>query len=499
MSDIKQWMADYRLGIRETEIGHVISVADGIAWIDGLPDIEMEALLKIEDGSLALAYQLNEDKIGAILLQQTDKLAAGMQVKKIQPRLQIPTDESLLGRVIDPLGNALDTLPAIDYSDYHDMDVSAPGITQRTFVNEPFYTGNKMIDTLLPIGKGQRELLIGDNGLGKSSIAMDTVIHQKHTNVRCVYVLIGQKRSNILDTIQILREFDALSHITLVVAEAADLPGLQWMAPFAGCTIAEAWMRRGYDTLIVYDDLTTHADCYRQLSLLLQRPPGREAYAADVFYLHSRLLERSTHLAQALGGGSMTALPIIETKEGEIAAYIPTNLISITDGQIFFDQKLFASGFLPAIDIKLSVSRVGGNAQIAPIKQEASRMKLAYLQFLELESFTRLGTHLDPVSKSKIERGKLLREIFKQDRLHPVSIECHYGWMLAYNEQLLTGVELEKIADCLAMLDKKIIAEQLTFSLAREEWIKQLAEWINQWKQSDDATSADTGKSHAAS
>ena len=289
-----------------------------------------------------------------------------------------------------------------------DLDVASPPIVARDFVNRPLLTGNKIIDTLIPIGKGQRQLLIGDNGLGKSSLAIDVVVNQRDKDVLCVYVLVGQKRSSVLNTIQMLKDSKALEHTVLVVAEATALPGLQYLAPFAGCAVAEYWMKKGRDTLVVYDDLTAHAKSYRELSLLLRRPPGREAYPADIFFLHSRLLERSTCLAPKHGGGSMTALPIIETKEGEIASYIPTNLISITDGQVYFDSALFSSGFLPAIDVTRSVSRVGGKAQPPEIKEEAGRMKLDYLQFLELEVFTRFG-------------AKLERSMQKKDRTRPNS------------------------------------------------------------------------------
>ena len=318
---------------------------------------------------------------------------------------------------VDPLGKALDGEAEPRFEAQGDMDVASPPIVARDFVNRPLLTGNKIIDTLIPIGKGQRQLLIGDNGLGKSSLAIDIVVNQRGKDVLCVYVLVGQKRSSVLNTIQMLKDSKALEHTVLVVAEATALPGLQYLAPFAGCAVAEYWMKKGRDTLVVYDDLTAHAKSYRELSLLLRRPPGREAYPADIFFLHSRLLERSTCLAPKQGGGSMTALPIIETKEGEIASYIPTNLISITDGQIYFDTSLFSSGFLPAIDVTRSVSRVGGKAQPPEIKEEAGRMKLDYLQFLELEVFTRFGAKLERSMQKKIEHGRILREILKQDRV----------------------------------------------------------------------------------
>jgi F-type H+-transporting ATPase subunit alpha len=298
---------------------------------------------------------------------------------------------------------------------------------------------------MIPIGKGQRQLLVGDNGLGKSALAVDIVAHQRGRGVLCVYVLIGQKRSSVLDVVELLRESGGLAHTVVVVAEATSLPGLAYLAPFAGCAIAEAWMRAGRDTLVVYDDLTAHADGYRQLSLLLRRPPGREAYPADIFFLHSRLLERSTCLLPSLGGGSLTALPIIETRQGEIASYIPTNLISITDGQVYLDERLFTSGFLPAIDIGRSVSRIGGAAQPAALKREAARMKLDYLQFLELEVFTRFGARLDAAVRQKIARGRLLRELLKQERTSPISTVGQVAWLVAYNERLFDALPLASV------------------------------------------------------
>ena len=363
-----------------------------------------------------------------------EQLTAGTLVRHSGAGLSVPVGDALLSRVIDPMGNPLDGGPVPRCEASGPLDVKSPPIVDRDFVSRPLLTGNKIVDTLIPIGKGQRQLLIGDNGLGKSSLALDIVVNQRDKNVLCVYVLIGQKRSSVLNTIQMLKDAKAFDHTVVVVAEATALPGLQYLAPFAGCAIAEHWMKAGQDTLIVYDDLTAHANSYRELSLLLRRPPGREAYPADIFFLHSRLLERSTCLAADQGGGSMTALPIIETKEGEIASYIPTNLISITDGQMYFDSSLFSSGFLPAIDITRSVSRVGGKAQPPEIKTEAGRMKLDYLQFLELEVFTRFGAKLEPSMQKKITRGRVLRELLKQDRVSPLTLKGQIAWLTAFNQ-----------------------------------------------------------------
>ena len=430
-------LSQYRFGLRVTEQGRVVSIGDGIAWIEGLPSAAMDEMLNLEDGSRALVFHLEQELLGAILLQQSPALSAGAHAYRSGERLGIRVGDALLGRVVDPLGVALDGGSPPECDGRRDLDVLSPPIVARDFVNSPLYTGNKIIDTVIPIGKGQRQLIIGDNGVGKSSLALDTVINQKGKNVYCVYVAIGQKRSSLISTIEVLRESGAMDHTTMIVAEATAMPGLKYMAPFAGCAVAEGWMWQGRDVLVIYDDLTTHARTYRELSLLLRRPPGREAYPGDIFYLHSRLLERSTRLAATHGGGSMTALPIVETEQGEMAAYIPTNLISITDGQVYLDQTLFAGGFLPAIDITKSVSRIGGKAQHPRIKQEAGRMKLDYLQFLELEVFTRFGSQLEASMEAKIRRGRVLREIFKQERLAPLPIEFQLAWMVAYNEALV--------------------------------------------------------------
>jgi F-type H+-transporting ATPase subunit alpha len=376
----------------------------------------------------------------------------------------------MLGRVIDPLGVPLDGAATPDCTGRRDLEVLSPPIVEREFVNEPLYTGTTIVDTLIPIGKGQRQLIIGDNGLGKSSFAIDTLINQRDKNVLCVYVLIGQKRSSVVSTVATLREAGALGHTTIVVAEATVTPGLKYLAPFAGCALAEAWMAQGKDTLVVYDDLTTHAQAYRELSLLLRRPPGREAYPGDIFYLHSRLLERSTRLAASHGGGSMTALPIVETSEGEIAAYIPTNLISITDGQIYFDGGLFASGFLPAIDVTKSVSRIGGKAQHRRVAQEAGHMKLDYLQFLELEVFTRFGARLEASIGAKIKRGRMLREVLKQDRLSPLPIEFQMAWLVAYNHGLLDAAPSGEIPAVLGRLAAWVSTSGLALDDKPEDW-----------------------------
>ena len=466
----------YQFRVRISERGYVVGIGDGIAWIRGLPSARLEELLGFDDGSTGLVFQLGKDLLGAILLSQSHGVNAGMAVKRLGRKLEIGVGAALAGRVIDPLGNPLDGLPAPELREFRPLESAAPPIIERDFVNAPLYTGCKIVDALIPIGKGQRQLIIGDDGVGKSALALDAVINQRDQNVLCIMVLIGQPRSSVAGAIAALRLADAMDYTVVVVAEANALPGFRYLAPFAGCAIAEHWMRMGRDTLIVYDDLTRHAQSYRELSLLLQRPPGREAYPGDIFYLHSRLLERSTALSQTHGGGSMTALPIIETRQGELSAYIPTNLISITDGQIYFESKLFAAGMLPAIDIGRSVSRIGGKAQHAAIKNAAAHIRLDYLQFLELELFARFGARLEAAVEEKLRRGRLFREILKQDRLQPLSDVEHLAWLLAYGEGFLDHVKPEQAVDELAQLWSKLPAYHLSLETSKQQWLAVLAE-----------------------
>jgi F-type H+-transporting ATPase subunit alpha len=419
----------YRFGLRLEERGQVVAVGDGIAWVRGLRSAQMDEVLRFDDGSSGLVFQLGAQRLGAILLSQTHRLTAGMGAHRSGARQTVGVGAGLPGRVVD---------------------------------------------TMIPIGKGQRQLLIGDDGTGKSALALDVVANQRGRGVLCVVVLIGQTRAAVAATVDTLRGAGALDYTVVVVAEANALPGLRYLAPFAGCAIAEHWMRHGHDVLVVYDDLTRHAQSYRELSLLLQRPPGREAYPSDVFYLHARLLERSTVLAPACGGGSMTALPIVETRLGEISAYIPTNLISITDGQIYFDSKLFAAGFLPAIDIGRSVSRIGGKAQANAIKRAAARIRLDYLQFLELELFARFGTRLEASVEDSLRRGRLLRELLKQDRLSPLSEAEQLAWLLAYGEGLLDAVAPDQVAATLPRLFAAAGAHRLGLDTPKDAWLAAL-------------------------
>ncbi|HKJ50400.1 MAG TPA: F0F1 ATP synthase subunit alpha [Gammaproteobacteria bacterium] len=479
------WLETYRPGLRIAERGGVVSLGDGIAWITGLPSAALDDILDFEDGSRGMVFDLTENLIGAVLLHETPSLTAGTPVSLAGRRLSIPVGDALLGQVIDPLGTPLAGKPTTGPTAWQPLETGSPPIVARDFVNEPLYTGIKIIDTLIPIGKGQRQLIVGDNGLGRSSLALDTIINQRGRNLRCVYVLIGQKRSTVVNTMEILRNYDAMEYTTLVVAEASSLPGLQHLAPFAGCAVAEYWMQQGHDTLVVYDDLATHARTYRELSLLLRRPPGREAYPGDIFSIHARLLERATCLNPAHGGGSMTALPIVETNLGEIATFIPTNLISITDGQIYLDSGLFTAGFRPAIDIARSVSRIGGRAQHPHIKEEAGRIKLDYLQFLELEVFTRFGARLETSMEAAISRGRILREILKQDRLAPLPATFQMAWLVAFNDGRFEGREPAAIPGALEVLRQQTLHTTLTLDSAREAWSGAVASWLSQDEQGE--------------
>jgi F-type H+-transporting ATPase subunit alpha len=473
-----KWLEQYQPKLRIREQGHVISIGDGITWIAGLPSAAIDDVLVFADGSRAMVFDLTEELIGAVLLHETETLTAGATVQRTGRTLSVPVGAELLGRVVDPLGTPLDGESPPRQTRWQPMESKSPPIVARDFVDEPLYSGIKIIDTMIPIGKGQRQLLIGDEGLGRSSVAIDTVINQQNKDVYCVYVLIGQKRSTIINTVDTLREFNALDYTTIVVAEASSLPGLQHLAPFAGCAVAEFWMQQGKDVLVIYDDLSTHAKNYRELSLLLRRPPGREAYPGDIFSVHAGLLERATRLSTAHGGGSMTALPIVETQLGEIASYIPTNLISITDGQIYLDRNLFSAGFRPAIDIARSVSRIGGQAQHPRVKEEAGRMKLDYLQYLELEVFTRFGARLEESMETAIQRGRLLREILKQDRLSPLPVEFQMSWLVAFNDRLFDKVEIEEVPVLLEMLETQVRRSNLTLDSPREEWKAAVASWF---------------------
>lgn len=472
------WLDNYEPSVHISECGRVVAIGDGIAWITGLPSAAMDDVLLFDDGSTGMVFDLTSQHIGAVLLSESEKLTSGTVVRRNGRTLSIAVGDGLLGRVIDPLGNPLDGQPKPEHTGWLPLEAASPPIVARDYVEKPLYTGNKIIDTMIPIGKGQRQLLIGDEGLGRSAIALDTVINQHDQHVYCVYVLIGQKRSTVVNTIEILRQHNALDYTTVVAAEASSLPGLQHLAPFAGCAVAEFWMKQGRDVLIVYDDLSTHAKTYRELSLLLRRPPGREAYPGDIFSVHARLLERTTCLNASHGGGSMTALPIVETQLGEITAYIPTNLISITDGQIYFDQGLFSGGFRPAIDIARSISRIGGQAQHPAIKKEAGRMKLDYLRYLELEVFTRFGAKLEASMEKAIRQGRLLRNILKQERLSPLPAKFQMAWLIAFNDGMLNDIDHAQLATVLSQLETSVNESALTLDSPREQWSVAISQWL---------------------
>jgi F-type H+/Na+-transporting ATPase subunit alpha len=473
-------LENYSFRLRIEERGEVLSVGDGIAWIAGLPSAALDQLVSFDDGhdSRGMLFNLGERQIGAILLDTDEAIVAGMRVALAEPMLEIPVGNELLGRVVDPLCRPLDGMAVPRLQATRQIDIRAPSIAEREDVHDPLYVGDTIVDAMLPIGRGQRQLLIGDRGLGKTSLALDAVVSQREDDVLSVYVLIGQRRSEVTGIVETLRASGALERCVVVVADASAPAGLQYVAPYAGCAIAEYWMRSGRDTLVVYDDLTRHAEAYRSLSLLLRRPPGREAYPGDIFFLHSRLLERATVLNSTLGGGSLTALPIVDTQEGEIASYIPTNLISITDGQTYFNAELFSSGCFPAIDMTKSVSRVGGRAQPAAMRDESGRMRLEYLQFLELERFERLGTRLDPSTAMQIRRGRVLREILKQDRLSPRNILTQFGFAIAFNEGLFDATPPENMRPALASLSERIRTGNLTLETPRSQWSGALRAWM---------------------
>jgi F-type H+-transporting ATPase subunit alpha len=420
---LRNHVATFKPGVDRARVGRVLEVGDGIARVAGLPETAVNELLEFEGGVLGLALNLDEDSIGAVVLGEVDQIEEGEAVRATGRILSVPVGDALIGRVVNALGQSIDGKGPISSSELRRLEVQAPGITGRTPVNEPLQTGIKAIDAMTPIGRGQRELIIGDRKTGKTTIAVDTILNQRGTGVKCIYVAIGQKGSTVAQTVATLERHGAMEYTVVVNAPAADEAVFKYLAPYAGCAIGQHWMDNGEAALVVYDDLSKQAEAYRQLSLLLRRPPGREAYPGDVFYLHSRLLERAAKLNQERGGGSLTALPVIETKAGDVSAYIPTNVISITDGQIYLQDDLFKSGVRPAVDVGISVSRVGGAAQIKAMKSVSGTLKLDLAQFRELESFATFGSELDAVSKAQLERGYRLTELLKQPLNSPMPVE----------------------------------------------------------------------------
>jgi len=437
--------------------GYVTSVADGVANISGIYDAMAGELLNI-GGTKAMVMDLEEENIAAVLLGNDMDVVKGTQVTSTGKVIEVPVGDELLGRVVDALGRPIDGKGAIKTEEFRQIEVSAPGVIDRSPINEPLQTGIKIIDSMIPIGKGQRELIIGDRQTGKTAIAIDTIINQRGRNVKCIYVAIGQKNSTVAQIIEKLDNYGAMNYTTVVVAGASELASLQYIAPYSGCSIGEYWMNRGEDVLIVYDDLSKHAVAYRTLSLLLRRPPGREAFPGDVFYLHSRLLERSGKLAERLGSGSLTALPIIETQAGDISAYIPTNVISITDGQIFLQTDMFNSGIRPAIDYGLSVSRVGSAAQIKAMKSVSSSLKLDLSQYQEVLDFAQFGSDLDPSTRARINHGKHLVEMLKQPQYQPMETVDQIILLFANKLGLLDDVELDRIRE----YEKELLIEMNT-------------------------------------
>ena len=419
---IKEQIKNYDYKIHSDDVGYVISVGDGIAMVQGIDKAMSSELLEFPHGVMGMVMNLEEDHIGVVLLGDDTMIKEGDTVKRTGRIVEVPVGDGLLGRVVDPLGNAIDGGDPIVYTSTRPVERVAPGVMTRKSVDQPLMTGLKVIDSMIPIGKGQRELIIGDRETGKTAIAVDTIINQKGKNVLCIYVAIGQKESTVARMVQKLREADAMPYTVVVNASASASAPMQYIAPYAGCAMGEEWMEQGKDVLIVYDDLSKHAVAYRTMSLLLKRPPGREAYPGDVFYLHSRLLERAAKLSDALGGGSLTALPIIETQAGDISAYIPTNVISITDGQIFLQTDLFASGIRPAVDSGLSVSRVGSSAQTKAMKKVSSSLKLDLAQYHEMQSFAQFGSDLDESTKKILNHGEKVTELLKQPQYRPMSM-----------------------------------------------------------------------------
>lgn len=445
---LKEEIKNYKADFAPNEVGVVVEVGDGIARIVGLPHIMANEMIKFECGAIGIAFNLEEETIGAIVLGDYVGIKEGSKVSRLKRILEVPVGEELLGRVVNHLGVPLDGKGDINTSKRRVIEYPAPGIADRQAVKQPLQTGIKAIDSMTPIGRGQRQLIIGDRSTGKTSIALDTIINQKDTGVICVYVAIGQKASTVAGVVETLRQHGALDYTIVVAATASDSAPLLYIAPYAGCAMAEYFMyEEKKDTLIIYDDLSKQANAYRQISLLLRRPPGREAFPGDVFYLHSRLLERASKLSDELGGGSLTALPIIETQDNEVSAYIPTNVISITDGQIYLLPSLFMSGVRPAIDVGISVSRVGGNAQTKAMKKVAGTLRLDLASYRSLEAFSQLGIGLDKATLAQLDRGAKMVELLKQKQYSPIPMEEQVVILFAATKGFLDNIELERVPE----------------------------------------------------
>ncbi len=466
-SIIKSQIENYKSRVEMTETGKVILVGDGIARVYGLSNCMANELLEFEDGSFGMAQNLEEETVSVAVLSNKNNIREGSSVKRTGKVLSVPVGEKLLGRVVNALGEPIDGKGPIQYDATRPIESEAPGIIERKSVSVPLQTGIKAIDSMIPIGRGQRELIIGDRQTGKTEIAIDTIINQKNSDVICIYVAIGQKSTSVAQLAKELSVNGALGYTIIVSASASESAPLQYIAPYSGCAMAEYFREQGKDVLIIYDDLSKHAVAYRALSLLIRRPPGREAYPGDVFYLHSRLLERAACVAEEYGGGSITALPIIETQSGDVSAYIPTNVISITDGQIFLETELFHSGIMPAINPGISVSRVGGSAQLKAMKKVSGELKLLYSQYRELQSFAQFGSDLDADTKARLALGERIVEVLKQGRNNPVRVGCQVAIVYAAIKGYLDPVPVSKVAEFEKNLFLKLENE-------KGDWLKRI-------------------------
>ena len=444
---IKEQIKHYENRITQNDTGTIITVGDGIARVSGLEKCMANELVRFSNGEFGMALNLEENSVALVLLGTDEGIREGDTVERTGKVVSVPVGEGLIGRVVNALGQPIDGKGQIDAKEFRPIERNAPGIIQRKSVSVPLQTGIKAIDSMIPIGRGQRELIIGDRQTGKTVIALDTIINQKGKDVICIYVAIGQKRSTVAQLVDTLTAAGAMEYSIVVSATASELAPLQYISPYSGCAMAEYFMDQGKDVLIIYDDLSKHAVAYRALSLLIRRPPGREAYPGDVFYLHSRLLERAARVAPEYGGGSITALPIIETQAGDVSAYIPTNVISITDGQIFLETELFHAGIMPAVNPGISVSRVGGNAQIKAMKKVAGSLKLLYSQYRELQGFAQFGSDLDADTKARLAQGERIVAVLKQNRNHPVAVENQVCIFYAVTHDYLAAVEVKDVAD----------------------------------------------------
>lgn len=489
-SVIKEQIKKYAAQLEVSDVGTVIQVADGIARIHGLENAMQGELLEFPGEIFGMVLNLEEDNVGAVLLGDMKNVNEGDTVKTTGRVVEVPVGDALIGRVVNALGQPIDGKGPIQTDKFRQIERVASGVIARKSVDTPLQTGIKAIDSMVPIGRGQRELIIGDRQTGKTAIAVDTIINQKGQGVKCIYVAIGQKASTIATIVKTLEEFGAMDYTTIVAATASELAPLQYIAPYSGCTIGEEWMENGEDVLVIYDDLSKHAAAYRTLSLLLKRPPGREAYPGDVFYLHSRLLERAARLSDELGGGSLTALPIIETQAGDVSAYIPTNVISITDGQIYLETEMFNAGFRPAVNAGLSVSRVGGSAQIKAMKKIAAPIRVELAQYRELAAFAQFGSELDADTKEKLAQGERIKEVLKQPQYQPMAVEYQVIIIYAVTKKFLIDIAVEDIlrfeAELFEFISAKYsdIPEEIkTKKQMSEETEQALVKAINEFKQ----------------